>query len=87
MALIMLRNFFCFLPPKSYGFRCLRRFRSRTLREVFRNVSSLAYLPETHEMLRKTCRDFAENELIPLAASLDKEHRYPKEQVFCVEGW
>ncbi|XP_071945358.1 short-chain specific acyl-CoA dehydrogenase, mitochondrial-like isoform X3 [Antedon mediterranea] len=42
---------------------------------------SLASLSETHAMLRKTCRDFADNELAPIAGELDKEHRYPKEQV------
>ncbi len=36
---------------------------------------------ETHAMLRKTCRDFAEKELKPIAAALDREHRYPTEQV------
>ena len=36
-------------------------------------------LPETHEMLRKTCRDFADKELIPIAADLDRHHRYPAE--------
>ncbi|XP_064615183.1 short-chain specific acyl-CoA dehydrogenase, mitochondrial-like [Liolophura sinensis] len=32
-------------------------------------------------MLQKTCRDFADNELIPIAGQLDKNHTYPKEQV------
>uniref|UniRef100_A0A8C0ZIZ7 short-chain acyl-CoA dehydrogenase n=1 Tax=Cyanistes caeruleus TaxID=156563 RepID=A0A8C0ZIZ7_CYACU len=32
-------------------------------------------------MLRETVRDFAEKELMPLAAQLDKEHRFPAEQV------
>lgn len=32
-------------------------------------------------MLRQTVRDFAEKELMPLAAQLDKEHRFPAEQV------
>lgn len=32
-------------------------------------------------MLYKTCRDFAEGELKPIAAKLDKEHLYPKEQI------
>ncbi|RXM93330.1 Short-chain specific acyl-CoA dehydrogenase, mitochondrial [Acipenser ruthenus] len=41
----------------------------------------MAELPETHEMLRQTCRDFADRELCPIAAQLDKEHRYPAEQV------
>lgn len=32
-------------------------------------------------MLRNTCREFAENELMPIAGQLDKEHRFPAEQV------
>nr|XP_053642717.1 short-chain specific acyl-CoA dehydrogenase, mitochondrial-like [Cherax quadricarinatus] len=43
--------------------------------------SVLAELPETHEMLRKTCRDFAEAELQPMAGKFDKEGVFPKQQV------
>ncbi len=43
--------------------------------------STLFTLPESHEMLRKTCRDFADRELKPIAAELDKTHRYPTEIV------
>lgn len=32
-------------------------------------------------MLAKTCRDFADNELRPVAAKIDKEHFYPSEQI------
>lgn len=32
-------------------------------------------------MLQKTCRDFADNELIPIAAKVDREHLYPAEQI------
>jgi len=32
-------------------------------------------------MLRQTCRDFAEKELVPIAAQLDKEHLFPTSQV------
>ena len=32
-------------------------------------------------MLRQTCRDFAEKELFPIAAQVDKEHRFPEAQV------
>ena len=46
-----------------------------------RCASSLIDLPEVHELLRKTCKDFADNELIPIAAELDREHKFPKEQV------
>src|SRR5688572_23772456 len=38
-------------------------------------------LSETHQLLQKTCRDFADRELVPAAAKLDQEHRFPKEQI------
>ena len=38
-------------------------------------------LPETHQMLAKTLRDFADNELKPIAAKLDEDEVYPKEQI------
>lgn len=47
----------------------------------FRTLYTLAQLPDTHQMLRKTCRDFADNELKPVAAQNDREHNYPKEQI------
>ncbi|XP_077534022.1 short-chain specific acyl-CoA dehydrogenase, mitochondrial-like isoform X1 [Haemaphysalis longicornis] len=62
----------------------LRRAFSRPLRLCSRwqCVRSLyVELPETHEMLRKTCREFAEKELKPIAGVLDKEHRYPREPI------
>ncbi|XP_077478049.1 short-chain specific acyl-CoA dehydrogenase, mitochondrial [Stigmatopora argus] len=46
-----------------------------------RRLSRLAELPETHSMLRQTCRDFAERELTPAAARLDKEGTYPARQI------
>ncbi|KAF5290128.1 hypothetical protein FQA39_LY14909 [Lamprigera yunnana] len=46
-----------------------------------RCIASLAALSETHQQIYKTCRDFANAELKPSAASTDKEHRYPQEQV------
>lgn len=33
-------------------------------------------------MLQKTCRDFADNELAPKAAKVDREHLYPADQIF-----
>ncbi|KAG8455815.1 hypothetical protein GDO86_001857 [Hymenochirus boettgeri] len=45
------------------------------------SVYQSAELPETLRMLRDTCRDYAEKELQPIAAQLDREHRYPKEQI------
>lgn len=32
-------------------------------------------------MLQKTCRDFADNELVPNAQKFDREHKYPGEQI------
>ncbi|XP_067014958.2 short-chain specific acyl-CoA dehydrogenase, mitochondrial isoform X2 [Anabrus simplex] len=46
-----------------------------------RNIWSLSSLPETHQMLYKTVRDFTEAELKPNAAKFDKEHLYPKNQI------
>lgn len=46
-----------------------------------RRIASLSSLSETHQMLQKTCRDFADNELKPLAAKTDREHLYPTEKV------
>jgi len=34
-------------------------------------------LPEEHEALRETVRDFAEREIAPVAARLDREHAFP----------
>uniref|UniRef100_A0A3P9H639 Short-chain specific acyl-CoA dehydrogenase, mitochondrial n=1 Tax=Oryzias latipes TaxID=8090 RepID=A0A3P9H639_ORYLA len=46
-----------------------------------RTLSQLAELPETHQLLRQTCRDFANRELIPVASKLDREHAYPGQQI------
>lgn len=46
-----------------------------------RSIASLSALSETHQMLQKTCRGFADNELIPVAAKIDQEHLYPAEQI------
>nr|XP_034171070.1 short-chain specific acyl-CoA dehydrogenase, mitochondrial isoform X1 [Osmia lignaria] len=48
---------------------------------VTRNITALSMLPETHVMLQKTCKDFAEGELKPIAAEIDKKHLYPKDQI------
>src|ERR1043166_1119955 len=38
-------------------------------------------LSETHEEIRKLARSFADNELKPVAAELDKKREYPAKQV------
>ncbi|NP_001080869.1 short-chain acyl-CoA dehydrogenase [Xenopus laevis] len=59
--------------------RCYRAARAalRPLHTVYQT----AELPETHQMLRDTCREFAEKELQPIAAELDQKHRFPQDQV------
>ncbi|XP_054719577.1 LOW QUALITY PROTEIN: short-chain specific acyl-CoA dehydrogenase, mitochondrial-like [Uloborus diversus] len=48
---------------------------------ALRTISNCYSLPDTHKMLQKTCREFAEKELQPVAAKFDKEHLFPKEQI------
>ena len=36
---------------------------------------------EEHEMIKNMCRDFANAQLVPIAGALDREHRFPAEQV------
>ena len=82
MATIMSRILVSSLTSsKSSIFRVLPRLGIERCIKMKRHVSSLANLPETHQMLRQTCRDFADKELVPIAASLDKDHKFPLEQV------
>ncbi len=63
----------------------LRPSMARRLPTMFASLQqfhAMAELPETHEMLRKTCRDFAEEKLKPIAADLDRNHTYRAEQVW-----
>ncbi|EDV94899.1 short-chain specific acyl-CoA dehydrogenase, mitochondrial [Drosophila grimshawi] len=47
-----------------------------------RQIASIAALPDTHQMLQKTCRDFANSELVGAnAARFDREHLYPAQQI------
>ncbi|TGZ37994.1 short-chain specific acyl-CoA dehydrogenase, mitochondrial [Temnothorax longispinosus] len=52
-----------------------------TVNNVSRHIASLSMLPDTYQMLYKTCRDFAEEELKPVAAEIDKKHLFPTEQI------
>ena len=36
-------------------------------------------LSKKHEMARQLFKDFAENEVKPLAQEIDEEHRFPRE--------
>ncbi|XP_012278223.1 short-chain specific acyl-CoA dehydrogenase, mitochondrial [Orussus abietinus] len=46
-----------------------------------RGIASISELPDVYQMLHKTCRDFTEGELKPIAAKIDREHLYPKDQI------
>lgn len=46
-----------------------------------KKIATLSALSETHQMLQKTCRDFADNELIPNASRIDREHQFPVKQI------
>ncbi|DAZ93818.1 TPA: hypothetical protein N0F65_004207 [Lagenidium giganteum] len=43
--------------------------------------SVLTKLPEEHQMLRDMCRQYAAKNLAPIAGDLDREHRYPAQQM------
>ena len=43
--------------------------------------ASFTELPETHQMLKDTCRQFAEAELWPIAGKIDKTGEFPEEVV------
>ncbi|KAJ9581550.1 hypothetical protein L9F63_023270, partial [Diploptera punctata] len=59
----------------------LRRVQLGSYQQLCQRAFSMVSLPETHSMLQKTCRDFAEGELAPIASKLDKEHLFPAEQI------
>lgn len=48
---------------------------------AIRRIACLSALPETHQMLQKTCRDFVNAEVVPKAAKHDREHLYPEDQL------
>uniref|UniRef100_A0A8C6U6V5 Short-chain specific acyl-CoA dehydrogenase, mitochondrial n=1 Tax=Neogobius melanostomus TaxID=47308 RepID=A0A8C6U6V5_9GOBI len=57
------------------------KYDSVVLHFIMAKLSQLAELPETHQILRQTCRDYADRELSPIAGRLDKEHSYPGKQI------
>ena len=46
-----------------------------------RSYSDWPHIKDDHRMVMELCRNFANEELVPIAGKLDKEHRFPKEQV------
>ena len=64
------------LPRVASHMRGLPRMQSTAIDD-----EPIGYMSDTHQMLQQMCRDFADNNLKPIAAELDKEHRYPAEQI------
>ncbi|XP_072934556.1 short-chain specific acyl-CoA dehydrogenase, mitochondrial [Epargyreus clarus] len=64
----------------NYLLKPIQVFVSTTTRNS-RCIASLSSLPDTYQMLYKTCRDFAEGELKPNAAKYDREHLYPGDAI------
>ncbi|XP_039752242.1 short-chain specific acyl-CoA dehydrogenase, mitochondrial [Pararge aegeria] len=60
---------------------CRRANKFATTSRHARCIASLSALPETYQMLYKTCRDFAEHELKPNAANFDRNHLYPGDAI------
>ncbi|XP_043289551.1 short-chain specific acyl-CoA dehydrogenase, mitochondrial isoform X2 [Venturia canescens] len=52
-----------------------------TSQKFANSIRCITSLSETHRMLQKTCRDFAEGELKPIASKIDKEHLFPADQI------
>lgn len=69
------------LAPLSKGWRAQPHASTTFSLGGVRQASALVELSETHEMLRKTCRDFAEAELQPFAGKFDKEGKVPEETI------
>ncbi|CAK8671115.1 short-chain specific acyl-CoA dehydrogenase, mitochondrial-like [Clavelina lepadiformis] len=85
----MVRKMKSLMLFKSFGISLLNSCKSQSMRvpgvAASRSFTSVLpdqdALPDTHQMLRQTCADFAEKELKPIAYAIDKEHRFPSEQV------
>ncbi len=61
--------------------KAIRLTSSTLLRRIGVHKYSVAALSEEHAMLQKTCRDFADKELMHIAAGVDKNHSFPKDAV------
>ncbi len=48
---------------------------------VARKYTNWPYLKEEHVMIAQMCRNFAETELKPIAAKIDKDHSFPAEAI------
>ena len=62
------------------GIRLVGKSLSRCSARTITNMHSITY-SDTHIMLRNTCKDFADKEIMPMASKIDKTSVYPAEIV------
>nr|XP_042911848.1 short-chain specific acyl-CoA dehydrogenase, mitochondrial-like [Parasteatoda tepidariorum] len=72
-----------FMLPKNYFATLFRLSGQPLLKKTvgIRSISNAYLLSDTHKMLQKTSREFAEKELQPVAAMIDEKKIFPKDQV------
>lgn len=49
-----------------------------------KQYSNLPFLTDEHRMISDMCANFSATQLVPIAGALDKEHKFPKEQVMAL---
>nr|XP_042913396.1 short-chain specific acyl-CoA dehydrogenase, mitochondrial isoform X2 [Parasteatoda tepidariorum] len=72
-----------FVLPKNYLGTLFRLSGQPLLKKTvgIRSISNGYLLSDTHKMLQKTSREFAEKELQPVAAMIDEKKIFPKDQI------
>ncbi|XP_071037381.1 short-chain specific acyl-CoA dehydrogenase, mitochondrial-like isoform X2 [Parasteatoda tepidariorum] len=72
-----------FMLPKNYLGTLFRLSGQPFLKKTvgIRSISNAYLLSDTHKMLQKTSREFAEKELQPVAAMIDEKKIFPEDQI------
>jgi butyryl-CoA dehydrogenase len=82
-----LKDFSLLIDPKqilkmqAFSSRLIRRTPFSIGRSIQRNYLDWPFLKEEHVMIAQTCRNYADGELKHVAGKIDKEHKFPGEQV------
>lgn len=73
----------CFRPMRSYAMhvKTTSLLINNARRTSVRTITALCALPETHQMLKQTLKDWSDKELKPVAANIDKQSLYPRDQI------
>lgn len=69
------------LVPAAAASACPQRGLKSSSSHAASESATFIDLPETHQMLKDTCRQFAESELWPIAGKIDKTCEFPAEQI------